>query len=187
MRLVSGVFCNRRLATLPARITAVKPTMENIREAIFNVLVHHSFSTDWRLSESNVVDACAGTGAMGLEALSRGAAHITFIDNATIARSIIRTNIQSLGVEKKTRILACNVLRLPPADTPCTLAFLDPPYNLDIAGPTLLELKRVGWLSTGALCVLECRVDQIKQPIGFSQAAETRIYGKTAVLFLWST
>lgn len=185
MRIVGGAFRGQRLAFPPAG-TAIRPTTDYSREAIFDILLHRFQSTEWTLSKAWVVDVFAGTGAMGFEALSRGAAYVTFIDYAPVARAVIRTNIHVLGVESQSTLLAQDALALPPAARTCTLAFLDPPYESSNAPAALTALRGSGWLENGALCVLEHQARQsIELPTGF-RFADTRIYGKAAVLFLWA-
>lgn len=186
MRLVGGILCGRRLLPLPTG-TAIRPTADHVREAIFNVLTHRFQNTGWHLSGAHVVDACAGTGAMGLEALSRGADHVTFIDSTPVARSVILANVCALGLKAKTRILTQDILRPSLAGIPCTLAFVDPPYTINIASAALTALQEAGWLAGGALCVVEHLASQIfEQPAGFHSAARTRIYRRVAVLYLWA-
>lgn len=185
MRIVGGAFRGRRLA-FPLVGTAIRPTAERSREAIFDILLHYFQSADWTLSGARVVDAFAGTGAMGFEALSRGVAHVTFIDYALAAQTVIHANRRVLGVEMKSTLLSQDVLRPPLAAHACTLAFLDPPYENAVVHAALTALGASGWLEKGALCVIEHRTGQeIEPPAGF-RPANARTYGKTAVLFLWA-
>ncbi|VBB69282.1 16S rRNA (guanine(966)-N(2))-methyltransferase  len=186
--IVGGAFRGRRLVSLPAG-TAIRPTTGRLRETIFNVLVHRfQNNMNWTLSGARVADAFAGTGAMGFEALSRGAAHVTFIDHATAAQSVIRANRHALGVEARSTILVQDVLQPPAAIHACTLIFLDSPYNDNdsMTAAALAALRAVGWLAHGALCVIEHLASRkIELPAGF-RLANTRSYGKANVLFLWA-
>lgn len=184
MRIVGGAFRGRQLVFPPAG-TAIRPTAGRSREAIFDILLHRFQSADWTLSAAWVVDVFAGTGAMGFEALSHGAAYVTFIDHAPAAQTMIRANRYILGVERQSALLAQDALRLPLAARACTLAFLDPPYEISNAPAALTALWGSGWLEKGALCVVEQQAGRtIELPTCF-RLADTRTYGKTAVLFLW--
>ena len=132
MRIVAGRFKGRALAAPKSR--DVRPTSDRLREALFDILAHR-FSDN--LEGARVLDLFAGTGALGLEALSRGAASALFVDNGAEARALIRENVEALALGGLTRIFRADATRLgkAPAGPAFTLAFLDPPYSLGLASP----------------------------------------------------
>lgn len=156
MRIVAGRFKGRTLAAPKSR--DIRPTSDRLREALFDILEHRFAG---RLEGARVVDLFAGTGALGLEALSRGAATVLFVDNGVEARALIRENVEALGLGGVTRVFRADATRLgkAPAGPPFTLAFLDPPYGQNLAGPTLVSLVGGGWLGPGALVVVEEEAD----------------------------
>lgn len=180
MRIVGGTWRGRRL-TGPSG-EAIRPTSDRLRESIFNVLAH---AWPEALAGARVIDLFAGTGALGLEALSRGAARALFVDSGSEARALIRANVEALGAGGVTRILRRDATRLGPAqDAPCALAFLDPPYGRDLAPPALAGLREGGWLAPGALCVVEEEAGAaIGDLEGFTRI-ERRDYGDTQIVFL---
>ncbi|MFN3076129.1 MAG: 16S rRNA (guanine(966)-N(2))-methyltransferase RsmD [Alphaproteobacteria bacterium] len=180
MRIIGGAWRGRTL-TAPAG-TAVRPTSDRVREALFNVLLHRFDNPP--LAGARVLDAFAGSGAMGLEALSRGAVHATFLDQDQAALMALRNNLQTLKVREAASVLAHDVCRPPPAAVPCTFAFLDPPYDRDVAGMALAKLAATGWLAMGALCSVELRAGTpLPPPDGFT-CLDQRTWGPAAVVFL---
>lgn len=189
MRIVAGRHRGRRLEA-PEGV-AVRPSADRTREALFNILAQGKL--DWRgalappgspFTGAHVLDAFAGTGALGLEALSRGAAHATFMENQAAALEACRRNIRALGEEAHSTVLACDVLRPPPAPGPCDLALMDPPYNQGMAEPALGALGATGWLRPGALAVVELLArEPLAPPPGFEVLDERR-YGKARLVFL---
>jgi 16S rRNA (guanine966-N2)-methyltransferase len=184
MRIVSGRHKGRALVTLPGRAT--RPTSDRIRETIFNILAH---SIDgFNLSEISVVDVFAGTGALGFEALSRGAKHATFIDSSRRALDIVKKNSATLGEWKNTTLLKFNATHFSPppraAKAPCGLAFLDAPYEQELSFPALLGIVNKGWVRSGSIVVVEMAAKEvIELPRQYEQLRE-RIYGTTRVLTL---
>ena len=188
MRIVAGRHRGRPLR-VPDGL-AVRPTGERAREALFDVLASGRL-TEGRnsLSGAYVLDGFAGSGALGLEALSRGAAHVVFMENHPAALAALEANVSSLGEEDRATVLRADVLRPPPGASrpeapPCTLALLDPPYNQGLAGPALTSLAEAGWLAEGALCIVELMAGEpFDAPAGFAQV-EARKYGKALLVFL---
>lgn len=183
MRIVGGAFRGRRLAAPESG--GVRPTADRVREAVFNILAH-GFEVDWEATA--VVDVFAGTGAMGLEALSRGAAHATFIDDDGVAVRCIRQNAGTVGAAGAASILKLDAARLPSpplvAQAPCGVAFLDPPYGTDLVVPALDGLAARGWIGPQSLCVVEIGTKEaFTTPDGF-EAVDERRYGAARVLFL---
>lgn len=183
MRIVGGRFGGRSLSTPGSQ--AIRPTSDRLREALFNILVH---SYGDPADGARVLDLFSGTGALGLEALSRGAAFVLFVDDAAAARALIRGNVDALGAGGATRIFRRDATRLGPAHPiePFTLAFLDPPYGKRLAERALASARDGGWLAPGALIVVEEATDAgFASPSGFEEI-ERRDYGDTQLTFLKS-
>jgi len=183
MRIVGGDYRGRRLTTPEGR--NLRPTSDRAREAVFNILVH-GLGVEW--NGASVLDVFAGTGAMGLEALSRGAARATFIDDDPTAIQCIRRNAGAVGAARDVTILKLDATRLPPppliAEMPCAVAFLDPPYASGLAVPALLGLAERGWVAGGTLCTVEIGAKEAFQaPRGYD-VADDRHYGAARILFL---
>src|SRR4051812_49103829 len=136
LRIVGGIHRGRRLIVPPGE--AVRPTSDRAREALFNILSHGGLAASGLpFAERPVLDAFAGTGALGLEALSRGAASAAFIDNGREALTVLRHNVRELGEEDRTHIISGDATRPPRAAFACAVAFLDPPYNSGLAEAAL--------------------------------------------------
>ena len=164
----------------------MRPTADRTREALFNILTGGKLSDEGakRLPGARVLDAFAGTGALGLEALSRGAAEVTFMENFAPAIEICRANIKALGEEENAALLACDVLHPRPAPAPCDLVFLDPPYNQGFAELALVALKKAGWIAPEALVSVELmKSEPFAAPEGFGEL-DARTYGKAKLVFL---
>lgn len=181
MRIVGGRLRGRALNAPASR--AIRPTSERLRESIFDILAHRYPDL---LEGARVVDLFAGSGALGFEALSRGATFALFVDDGAEARALLRGNVEALGLGGVTRIWRADAAKLgkAPAGAPFTLAFLDPPYGKGLAGPTLAALGAGGWLAGRALCVVEeAAKAEVVAPEGFGVEDE-RTYGDTKVMFL---
>lgn len=179
MRIVAGRHKGRPLAAPPGH--TARPTADRARQALFNILAH---SAEVELEGARVVDCFAGTGALGLEALSQGAAHATFVESHPASLKILAANIAALGEGAATAVLAMDATRLPPAPRPCTLAFLDPPYQSGLAGSCLGALAEKGWLADGALAVVEVAArEAFVPPPGFDSLDE-RTYGAARFVFV---
>src|SRR5271166_908821 len=181
MRIVGGRFKGRGLAAPASR--AIRPTSERLRESIFDILEHRF---PGHIEGARVVDLFAGSGALAIEALSRGARFALFVDNSAEARAVLRANVEALALGGVTRIWRADATRLgsAPAGGPFRLAFLDPPYGQSLAGLALTSLLEGGWLEPDALCVVEeaSRV-KIVAPAGLALIDE-RTYGDTKVAIL---
>jgi len=164
----------------------VRPTADKVRQAIFNILEHHDFGS-FSLEGARVIDLFAGTGAMGLEAISRGASFCMFIDDAAESRALLRRNVEALHLTGATKIWRRDARMLGPlpagAGGPFDLAFLDPPYRKDLVAPALASLKEGGWLSANALIVCECAEEETFVHDGYALLDE-RTYGDTRAVFL---
>ena len=188
MRIVAGRHRGRTL--IAPEGLAVRPTADRTREAIFNVLTHGKLvggklagGAD-PLAEARVLDAFAGTGALGLEALSRGAARVTFMESQAAALAALRANLEALDEREKAEVLAVDVLRPPPAPAPCDVVLMDPPYNQGLAAPALAALAAAGWIAPGATVAVELmKAETFEAPAGF-ELRDARDYGKAKVAFL---
>jgi 16S rRNA (guanine966-N2)-methyltransferase len=181
MRIVGGRLKGRAL--LGPKSDAIRPTSDRLRESLFNILVH---SYDDPLPGGRVIDLFAGTGAFGLEAVSRGAEFCMLVDDGAEARALIRGNVEALGLGGVTRIFRRDARKLgeAPPGPPYTLAFLDPPYGKGLAEPALDALARGGWLTPEALVIVEeAAAADFAPPAGFA-LLERRDYGETQVMFL---
>ena len=185
MRIIGGTRRGTVLADVGAGDPAahLRPTSDRVREAIFNLLINGNHGSP--VAGARVLDLFAGTGALGLEALSRGAADVTFVDDGVKALALLRSNITKMRVEGQTRILRQDARRLPPnQDAPCTLVFLDPPYGKALGEAALAAAAKGGWLAPGAMIVWEESTAPIP-PEGFTQV-DQRKYGDTLVTLLRS-
>jgi 16S rRNA (guanine966-N2)-methyltransferase len=182
MRIIAGKHRGRALEAPEGR--AVRPTSDRAREALFDILAHGRFADHPVCEGARVLDAFAGTGALGLEALSRGAAQASFIEMDRAALAALRANINALGEERNAAVLPGDARHPPKAGAPVTLAFLDPPYGEDVAAPALAALAATGWLAPGALAVVEVGAKQkLGAPPGFTLLEERR-YGAARLVFL---
>jgi len=183
MRIVGGALRGRPLATPKSQ--AIRPTADRLRESLFNILAHAYADP---ASGARVLDLFAGTGALGIEAVSRGAAFALFVDEAAEARALLRENLTALGLGGVTRIFRRDATKLGVADPvePFALAFLDPPYGKDLAAKALASARGGGWLAPAALIVVEEAVKSaFVAPEGFAEL-ERRAYDDTEFVFLRS-
>jgi 16S rRNA (guanine966-N2)-methyltransferase len=180
MRVVGGRLKGRNIASPSTQ--AIRPTADRLREALFNILIH---AYDDPVAGGRVIDLFAGTGALGLEALSRGASHCLFVDQGAEARALIRDNVEALGVAGLCRIFRRDATALGDvAAARFDVAFLDPPYGHGLAEAALVSLRDGGWLSPGALCIVEEVASAgLALPAGFVEL-ERRASGDTQLLFL---
>ncbi|MCO5087909.1 MAG: 16S rRNA (guanine(966)-N(2))-methyltransferase RsmD [Methylobacteriaceae bacterium] len=180
MRIVGGRLRGRALKGPSSQ--AVRPTSDRLRETIFNILAH---GYDDTVENARVIDLFAGTGALGLEAVSRGARFALFVDEGSEARALLRENVEALGLGGLTRIFRRDATKLgdAPAGEKFDLAFLDPPYGKDLAPRALHALIEGRWLADGALCVIEeaAEVEIDLPPV--LRALDRRAYGDTQIVF----
>jgi 16S rRNA (guanine966-N2)-methyltransferase len=180
MRIVGGRFRGRALAG--PRSDAIRPTSDRLRETIFNILAH---AYDDPAAGARVLDLFAGTGAMGLEALSRGAAFALFVDDGAEACGLIRANIETLGVGGQSRLFRRDATRMGKAapNEPFSLVFCDPPYGRGLAECALASCAEGGWLTPAAVVVVEeAQEIEVTLPRGFTEY-ERRDHGETKVIF----
>jgi len=181
MRIVGGKLRSRPLAG--PKSDAVRPTSDRLREALFNILTH---SYGDPITGARVLDLFAGTGALGIEAISRGAAYALFVDEGVEARALLRDNVEALGLGGVTRIFRRDATKLGPAHPlePFSLMFLDPPYGKGMAERALSAAQAGGWLKPQALIVVEEATGAaFKAPEGFTEL-ERRQYDDTEIVFL---
>lgn len=180
MRITGGIHRSRLLAVPQGH--DVRPTTDKVRQAIFNMLVSYGLPGE----DTVVLDGFCGTGALGLEALSRGAARAYFIDESKTSLSFCRKNIGSLGLDDRADVIQCNLLKLVEMKTTQSaahLVFLDPPYRKDLAVPALAVVAAKGWLAPQALCVIETEKEEsLILPPEFENLSR-RVYGETAITF----
>jgi 16S rRNA (guanine966-N2)-methyltransferase len=181
MRIVGGRLRGRALA-VPSSQT-IRPTAERLREALFNILVHRHGDP---VTGARVLDLFAGTGALGLEALSRGADFALFIDDAASARALIRENVAALGLGGVSRVFRRDAARLGEAQrlAPFSLLFLDPPYGRGLAENALASARAGGWIATDALIVVEeAAKAAFVAPTGLEEL-DRRTYDDTELIFM---
>ncbi|MFT8243872.1 16S rRNA (guanine(966)-N(2))-methyltransferase RsmD [Roseomonas sp. BN140053] len=188
MRIVAGRWRGRRLEAPPGEAT--RPTADRVRQALFDMLWHAPWAGRERVEGATVLDAFAGTGAMGLEALSRGAARATFLENDRAALAALRSNLETcLGAGAArgggpARILSGDATKPPRADAPCGLIFLDPPYGQELGATALAALRGAGWVAPGAVACLELgRTEAAPELPGWESVAE-RAHGAARLLVL---
>ena len=183
MRIVAGSHRGRRLVAPPGDV--MRPTSDRAREALFNILAHGRFAAKGlAFSGRPVLDAFAGTGAFGLEALSRGASAAVFIEADRAALAILRRNIASLGEEERARIVAGDATRPPRAGIAAAVAFLDPPYRSGLAAPALAALASAGWLLEEAFAIVEMAAREAFAPPAAFTLLDERVYGAARLVFL---
>jgi 16S rRNA (guanine966-N2)-methyltransferase len=181
MRVVGGQFRGRALATPEDQ--AIRPTSDRVRESVFNILAHGSAATNF--AGKKVLDLFAGTGALGIEAVSRGAAQCLFVEEDADARGLIRDNIEALGLTGITKVFRRDATALGEAGKygAFDLIFLDPPYGKGLGERSLASALAGGWIASGATIVFEERKDAIiALPPGL-RLLDTRVWGDTQVLF----
>ena len=183
MRVVGGRLKGRNIASPTTQ--AIRPTADRLRESLFNILIHAYESP---IADARVLDLFAGTGALGIEAVSRGAKFTLFVDNGSEARALLRNNVEALGLGGVTKVYRRDAADLGPAHPveQFSLVFLDPPYRMKLAEKSLNSLRNGGWLTPGALLVVEEAKDAaFAAPEGFEEL-ERRAYDDTEFTFLRS-
>jgi 16S rRNA (guanine966-N2)-methyltransferase len=181
MRVVGGRLRGRNLASPASH--EIRPTADRLRESVFNILMHAYGNP---IEDARVLDLFAGTGALGIEAVSRGAKFVLFVDNGAEARALLRHNVESLGLGGVTKVYRRDATNPGPVHPlePFSLAFLDPPYGKGMAEKSLAALCDGGWLTPGALVVVEeAKAAGFAVPEGFEEL-ERRAYDDTEFVFL---
>ncbi|UWQ99700.1 16S rRNA (guanine(966)-N(2))-methyltransferase RsmD [Rhodobacteraceae bacterium S2214] len=182
MRIIGGQHRGLTLADVGKGDAAahLRPTSDRVRESLFNVLQGGKYGNP--IDGARVLDLFAGTGALGLEALSRGAAFTTFVDSGRVAQKLIAANIDKCRRAADTKMLTCDVTQLPDADEPCDLIFADPPYGQGLGPAALRSARASGWIADDALIVLEDNT-ALPAPPGFRKLDQRR-YGDTWITLL---
>ena len=181
MRVVGGRLRSRPIAG--PKGPGLRPTADRLRESLFNIIAHGYGDS---VEGARVLDLFAGTGALGIEALSRGAAFALFVDDGVEARALLRQNSETLGLGGVSRIFRRDAIKLGPAHPiePFSLVFLDPPYGKGLAEKALASAREGGWLKPDALIVVEEASEvAFKAPAGFEEL-ERRAYNDTELVFL---
>lgn len=181
MRIVGGELRGRPLAT--PRTSAIRPTSDRTREAVFNVLAHRFPE---KLDGGRVLDLFAGTGALGLEALSRGASYGVFIEESAEGRGLIRDNVEAFGLTGRTKIFRRDATGLGEVGTlaPFDLVFADPPYGKGLGERALHSAQQGGWLASNALCIVEESVSAPFEPGPAFVILDERAYGETIIRYV---
>lgn len=176
MRIVGGEFSGRRLAT--PKSDRIRPTTDRTRESLFNILTH---SYPDSFDGTRVLDLFSGTGALGIEALSRGARFCLFVEESAEGRGVLRENVEALGLQGRSKVFRRDATNLGPtgAVEPFDLVFADPPYGKGLGEKALHSASSNGWLSAGALTVLEERADAPFQPPRSFDLLDSRSFGDT--------
>ncbi len=178
MRIVSGKFRGKKLAT--PRSDAIRPTTDRTRESLFNILSHRL-----SLDGLRIMDCFAGTGALGLEAMSRGGSFCLFVDEGVEARGLLRRNVEAMALQGQTKIFRRDAARLGERGNlaPFDLAFVDPPYGKGLGERAISSLRKGGWLTPDALVVIEERAGCLPVSIpGFGEV-DRRSFGDTEIAF----
>ena len=181
MRVVGGTLRSRPIAA--PKSSAIRPTADRLRESLFNILMHGYGDP---VTGARVLDLFAGTGALGLEALSRGASYGVFIEESAEGRGLIRDNVEAFGLTGRTKIFRRDATKLGEAGTlaPFDLVFADPPYGKGLGERALHSARQGGWLTPGALCVVEEVASTLFDPGPDFAVADERSYGETVIRFL---
>ena len=190
IRIIGGKHRGRMLETPGGEAT--RPTSNRAREALFNILMHANWREDEDggtspLIDARVLDAYAGSGALGLEALSRGAAHVTFLDKDAAAIKSIGDNLRKLGETGAAKVVRADATRPPPAREPCDLVFLDPPYRSGEAAAAITALANAGWMAPGAVVTVELAYNEDIAPHHGFEAIDERRYGAAKIVILKRT
>ena len=179
MRIIGGELGGRKIDP-PKGSEHTRPTSDRMRESIFNKITH---MPDAGFYDKRVADIFAGTGAMGLEAISRGAAHATFVEKHA-GMELVKRNAQTLSVDDRCAFLGADARNLPSVDAPFDMIFMDPPYGRGLAEPALASAAEHGWLKNRTVVVIEIAADDsFEMPADFT-VVDDRAKGVTRVLYL---
>ncbi|HVC60198.1 MAG TPA: 16S rRNA (guanine(966)-N(2))-methyltransferase RsmD [Acetobacteraceae bacterium] len=181
MRIVAGAWRGRALIAPAGQAT--RPTADRVRQALFDMLLHAPWGGRDAMERARVLDAFAGTGAFGLEALSRGAAHATFMEQDRAALAALRGNVAACRAENRATVLAMDVLAAPAGEA-CGLVFVDPPYGRDLVSRAMDRLRAMGWIAPGALVAAETGRDEELPELG--ELLAERAHG-AARLSIWQS
>ncbi len=181
--IIAGKHRKRRLETLEGK--DIRPTSSRVREAIFNIIMHADPAGDDEhlLIDQPVADICCGSGALGLEALSRGAKHTIFIDANQKSLEVARANAEHIGETAHAAFLRADATALPPARVPCSVVFMDPPYGTGLPAKMLASAMKQGWIKPEGMVVIELSAKEppFEIPEGIELDKE-RSYGNTKIM-----
>jgi 16S rRNA (guanine966-N2)-methyltransferase len=175
MRIVAGAWRGRSLIAPPG--TETRPTADRVRQALFDILMHAPWAGRSSIEGASVLDVFAGTGALGLEALSRGAERTVFVERSRPALTALRANIAACRAEDRCEVLPVDALAVPPAER-ANIVFLDPPYGQSLVARALTRLRSVGRVAAGSLIVAETGRDE---PVPHADSLAERIHGAARV------
>tara|TARA_R110002096_G_scaffold177713_6_gene354483 strand:+ start:617 stop:1171 length:555 start_codon:yes stop_codon:yes gene_type:complete len=178
-RIIAGKFRGRRLSIPKGR--DIRPTTDRMRERLFSMLEHSRYPN---MQEARVADLFAGTGALGLEALSRGAAHTTFVEKAPTSIRTLKDNIAVLDVADYTKILQISASALPKVAVPCDFIFMDPPYRQNLVEPTLKSILTGNWLEKNGTIICELATDDTLTLPSEFEIIDERSQGQQRVIFI---
>ncbi len=180
MRIVGGKFGGRKLAVPNSQ--NIRPTTDRTRESLFNIL-NHSYSQ--KLRETRILDVFAGTGALGLEAISRGAHYCVFMEIGAEGRGLLRTNIETFSLTGHTKVFRRDATKPGPIGTmgAFDMVFADPPYGKGLGEKSLIALAENGWLQEDALCILEEKKGSLPEIVDGFICEDVRQFGETEIGF----
>ncbi len=178
MRIISGKHRGRRIESPKGK--TIRPTTDRCREALFNLLMHGPFEQS-PVIDQHVMDLCCGTGALGLEALSRGAVHCSFVDSNRTSLDLARFNAQKFNELEHAEFLCTHVSHLPAAKTPVTLVMMDAPYHSGLIAPAFKALRAQGWLAPGTILAFEYDHKEAFPDLPDTELIREREYGKTKI------
>lgn len=179
MRIIAGQFKGRKLLGFEGK--DIRPTSDRTRESVFNLLMHGQYAGE-NVIGCHVLDICCGTGALGLEALSRGARIATFIDTDKKSLELAKQNAMHCGVTNATFFVQADAAKLPTARDPANLVLIDAPYAMPLLQPAYVSLRQGGWLAPGALIVAEQERAAAVPILEGAELIDERSYGKPKVL-----
>jgi 16S rRNA (guanine966-N2)-methyltransferase len=182
MYVIAGKHRGRRIEAPEGK--AVRPTASRTREAVFNILSHGRYAGETPLLQGRIADIFCGSGAMGLEAFSRGATSVTFVDKSRDSLEAAEYNLKHFGEDKRAKLIRADSSILPPAPHPHEIVFIDPPYRSGLAIPALNTALKGGWLAPEGVAVVEqAWKEPVTIPEGWQQI-DDRKYGNTRILLL---
>lgn len=179
IRIITGKFKGRKLSVLEGR--DIRPTTDRMRERVFSMLGHHRYPD---IHRARVADIFAGTGALGLEALSRGASHVSFVEKSPASLKVLETNIAALKVQDQTQILKIDAQTLSKPPAPFDIIFLDPPYRMGLLAPTLNSIIATDWLSKDSVIIAELASDDETDFPESLDIVDERTQGQQRIVFL---
>jgi 16S rRNA (guanine966-N2)-methyltransferase len=185
VRIVAGSWRGRPIRAPEGR--DLRPTADRVREAVFNTLTHGgkgAGGADDVVRGARVLDGFAGTGALGLEAVSRGAAHATLMERDPAALEVCRGNVRALGAAAHVTVLGGDCTQPVRSPEPCSLVFLDAPYNSGLSAPALEALAAANWIADGAICVVELAAKEAFDAPDGAELLDERRYGAARVVYL---